>query len=99
MENVRNRINVRIETDKIKAEKAVAKPSYERSMRVRDGLVILLSKIPVLKLYKPVYIGFSVLELSKLVMYDFHYNKMLKWYPDAELCYAGDSNFLLRNRL
>ena len=42
---------------------------------------------PVLKLNKPIYVGFTVLELSKWLMYDFHYN-FIKKYFDPELLFT-----------
>ena len=42
---------------------------------------------PVLMLNKPIYVGFTVLELSKWMMYDFHYNFIKKNF-DAELLFT-----------
>ena len=42
---------------------------------------------PVLTLKKPIYLGFTVLELSKWLMYDFHYN-FIKKHFDAELLFT-----------
>ena len=42
---------------------------------------------PVLTLNKPIYVGFTVLELSKWLMYDFHYN-FIKKHFDAELLFT-----------
>ena len=42
---------------------------------------------PVLMLNKPIYVGFTVLELSKWLMYDFHYN-FIKKHFDAELLFT-----------
>ena len=42
---------------------------------------------PVLTLNKPIYVGFTVLELSKWLMYDFHYS-FIKKHFDAELLFT-----------
>ena len=42
---------------------------------------------PILTLNKPIYVGFTVLELSKWLMYDFHYN-FIKKHFDAELLFT-----------
>ena len=41
-----------------------------------------------LKLCKPIYVGFSVLELSKLLMYNFHCDHMLTKYENINLCFT-----------
>lgn len=49
-----------------------------------EDLVGAENKIVKLKLNKPVYIGQTILDLSKLVMYDFHYNFMRKMYGEKK---------------
>ena len=49
---------------------------------------------PVLTLNKPLYVGFTVLELSTWLMYDFHYNFSKKHY-DAKLLFT-DTNSLTK---
>ena len=48
-----------------------------------DCLTVIQSRIVTLALNHPIYVGFTVLELSKLHMYDFHYNHMRVKYPHA----------------
>jgi len=44
---------------------------------------------------KPIYVGMSVLELSKLLMYDFHYNVMKPKYGiNIDLCYMDTDSFI-----
>jgi hypothetical protein len=82
MENVRKRKDVRlVNPTKEKAyDKIVAKNNYEGFHVISDDLHALeCGKISVV-LDKCVIVGFSVLELSKLHMYNFHYNIMKKKY-------------------
>ena len=52
-----------------------------------------IHKKPVLTLNKTVYVGFSILDLSKYLMYDFHYN-YIKGKYDAKLLFADKDNFV-----
>jgi len=47
-----------------------------------------------LMLNKPIYVGFSVLELSNLHMYDFHYNSIVKWLDRPELVFTDTDSLL-----
>ena len=86
MEDVRKRVNIKLITNPKSYQKHVAKISYKRSeVFVNDEekeqyLVGLEAKRLTITLDKPIYTGFTVLELSKHLMYDFHYNHMMKKY-------------------
>lgn len=74
MENLRKRINVKLITDITKAKKLTAKPTYNSHKIFNEDLVAVNMKKATLLLRKPVYVGISILDISKTVMYDFHYN-------------------------
>ena len=93
-ENLRNRVNVEIITDPEKAAKRIAKPSFKRSQIIREDLVVIQNNITTLKLCKPLYIGFVVLDLSKLLMFEFHYEEMLPAYEKIELCFTDTDSLL-----
>ena len=95
-ENLRNRINVEIVTDRKTALKRAAKPSMKRSETIHEDLVVMETAITNLKLDKPVYVGFVVLEISKLWMYQFHYSKMIKWFKNIQLCFTDTDSLLYR---
>jgi hypothetical protein len=76
MENVRNRINFRLLSSSEQALKL--RSELKRYTIFNDNLVgVHLCKKEV-KLNKPIFIGQNVLDESKLLMYNFHYNFMLK---------------------
>ena len=78
MENLGKRINVRPVNNEKDCLKHVSKPTFI-SQKIFDKNFAAIHEIkPVLILIKPIYVGFTVLELSKWLMYDFHYNFIKK---------------------
>ena len=73
MENLRKRINVRLINNAKDYLKCVSKPTFVSQKIFSKNLVTIHKIKPVLVLNKPIYVGFSILELSKLLMYDFRY--------------------------
>ena len=87
MENLRKRINVRLATNEKDFLKYTSKPTYiTHKIFVKNYAAIHEVKL-VLTLNKPIYVGFTVLELSKWLMYDFHQN-FVKNNFDAELLFT-----------
>ena len=74
MKNIRKRINGRLINDSKTYLKCVGKPNFI-SQKVFDKNVVAVHQIKtVLTLNKPIFLGFCILELSKLLMYKFHYD-------------------------
>ena len=46
-------------------------------------------------LNKPIYVGFCVLELSKLVMYDFYYNKLSHMFSNMRLLFTDTDSLMV----
>ena len=83
-ENLRKRVQVDVITDAATLRKRVAKPSFYCRMPITDDLAVIQCKVQTLTLNRPIYVGFPVLELSKLHMYSFHYEHMKAKYPHAD---------------
>ena len=71
-ENLRKRVQVDIITDASTLRKRIAKPSFCRGMPITDDLAVIQCRKLTLILNRPIYVGFTELELSKLYMYLFH---------------------------
>ena len=80
-ENLRKRVQVELVTDTHFLPKCVAKPNFCRGKPITDCLTVVQTTVAMLN--QPIYVGFTMLELSKLHMYDFHYNHMKVKYPCA----------------
>ena len=74
MENIRNRVDIQLVNNKMKAKKLAAKPNYMHCTTFDENLVAIHMKKTKLVFNKPVYLGMCILDLSKTLMYDFHYN-------------------------
>ena len=91
IENIRKRINVKLTNDSKEYLKCVSKPNFI-SQKVFDKTFIAVHQIKtVLTLNKPIYVGFCILELSKLLMYKFHYDYVLKTFNARLLFTDNDS--------
>ena len=78
MENLRKRINVRFVNNKKCFLKYTSRPTYVNHKLFNKNFAAIHEIKPVLILSKPIYVGFTVLDLSKWLMYDFHYNFIKK---------------------
>ena len=87
LENLRKRINVRLVNNEKDVLKYTSRPTHiTHKIFVKNYAAIHEIK-PVLTLNKPIYVGFTVLELSKWLMFNFNYN-FIKRNFDAKLLFT-----------
>ena len=94
MENIRKRCNVYLETDPNHLLRQTAKPTYVSCKIVHEYLVAVNMKKERLKLDKPSYVGMCILDLSKVLMYDFHYNFIKEKHGDLVKLLFTDTDSL-----
>ena len=82
MENLRKRVDVRLVTNEKKLLKLASKPTYVSSKVFNENLVAVHKIKEALTLNRPAYVGMCLLDLSKTLMYEFHYNYIKKKYGD-----------------
>jgi hypothetical protein len=73
-------VDVRLVSDENKLKKLTSSPTFTSLKIFKEDLVAVKKIEEVLILNKPVHVGMSFLELSKTLMYDFHYNYIKKKY-------------------
>ena len=98
MENVRKRSDVHLKSDwdgPFNIEALIAKPNFHRMVSFnRDLVAIELSKL-IINFDKPIYLGFTILELAKHHVYDFHYDYILpKFGEKAKLLYTDTDSLV-----
>ena len=80
MENLRKRVDVKPVTNDKKLDKITSKPTYVSSKIFNETLMAVHKIKEVLTLNRPACVGMCILDLSKTLMYDFHYNYIEKKY-------------------
>ena len=60
-----------------------------------ENLVAVHMHKDTLKLNRPIYVGMSILDLSKHLMYDFYYNQLKQQYPSCNLLYTDTDSFII----
>lgn len=94
VENLTKRTDVKLVNSHQTCERLINKPHCLRFQLFAEELAAVeLQKVKCL-INKPTYVGFAVLELSKLHMYRFHYDHLRAWYPDAELLFTDTDSLV-----
>ena len=96
MENVRNHRDINIVTTNKERNKLVSKPNYNTTKCISENLLIIEMKETEVKMKKAIYLGSSVLDIAKTLMYEFWYNYIKPKYGDkAKLCYTNTDSFVI----
>ena len=95
MENIRNRVNIKLVNDRYKAKKLAAKPNFKHLNIFCEELIAVHMKKTSLIFNEPVYLGMCILDLSKTIMYDFHYNYIKEKYGNKAKLLFTDTDSLM----
>ena len=99
MENVRKYRDIKlVKTDK-KRNKLVSELNYHTMKLTDDNLAIIEMRKIKVKMNKSIYLGLSILDISKITMYEFWYDYVKSKYEDrARLCYMDTDSFVINTR-
>ena len=74
MENVRKHRDIKLTTTDEKRNKLVSEPNYHTTKRFSENLLAIERKKAKVKMNEPVYLGISILDISKMLMYQCWYD-------------------------
>ena len=96
MENIRKHREIKLVTTDKKRSKLVSEPNYHTINLISEDSSIIEMKKSKVKMNKPIYLGLSILEISKILMYEFWYDCMKpKYGNDVKLCYMDTDSFIM----
>ena len=96
MENIRKHRDIKLVATDRKRSKLVLEPNYHTINLISEDLSIIEMKKTKVKMSKPIYLGLSILEISKILMYEFWYDYMKPKYNDnVRLCYMDTDSFVM----
>ena len=96
LESLRKHQDVKLVLEERKFKKLVNKPNFKSFKIFSEDLVSVHMSKTEIKLVKPTYVGFSILDFSKTFMYDFYYKKMVTKYGSrVKLLMTDTDSFIL----
>ena len=99
MENVREHINYELVDTVERYEKCVNHPTFKHRHIINENLIGVEKVKGVVKLNKPIYVGMSILDLSKLHMYSFYYDVLKERYKEnVRLAYTDTDSFIIHTK-
>jgi len=94
MENIEKRVDIRLIEDEIEAKKLAVKPNFDHCTIFDEKLVAIHMKRTKLYYNKPIYLGMNIWDLSKTLMFDFHYTYIKPKYGDKVKLLYTDTDSL-----
>ena len=95
MENLRNHRDIKLVTDK-RRKRLVSEPNYPSHKKLSEHFMAIEMKKIRVKMTKPLYLGMSILDISKIHMYKFWYDYINPKYGDrAKLCYTDTDSLVI----
>ena len=94
IENIRKRQNIILVDDRAKALKLSSRPNFDRATIFDPNLVAIHMKKTEVYFNKPIYVGQAILDLSKTLMYDFHYNYIQEKFSKANLLFTDTDSLM-----
>ena len=98
IENIRKRQNIILVDDRAKALKLSSRPNFDRATIFDPNLVAIHMKKTEVYFNKPIYVGQAILDLSKTLMYDFHYNYIQEKFAKANLLFTDTDSLMYKIR-
>ena len=96
MENLRNNRDIKLVTTDEERNKLVSEPNYLTTKHFSENLLEIEMKKTKIKMNNPVYLGMSISDIRKTLMYEFWYEYIKPKYGDREkLCYMGTDSFVI----
>ena len=96
MENVRNHRDIKLVISEKRRKQLVSEPNYHSCKKISDHLMAVEMKKSRVKMNKPLYLGMSIIDISKTLMYKFWYDYFKPKYGDrAKLCYTDTDSFII----
>ena len=96
MENISKHRDIKLVTTDKKRSKLVSEPNCHTINLISEDLSIMEMKKTKVKMNKPIYLGLSILEISKILMYEFWYDYMKPKYDNnVKLCYMDMDSFIM----
>ena len=95
MENVRNRINMRLVNDRKKKANLVKKINFKHATKFGEKIAAVHMKKTKVILNKPIFVGAAILDLSKIHMFKFHYGYVKKKWEKVVVLYSDTDSLIL----
>ena len=98
MENVRNYRDIKLVTTDKRRNQLVSEPNYHTTKYFSENLLAIEMKKTKVKMNTHIYLGMSILDISKTLMYKFWYY-YIKYQDKAKLCYTDTGSFIIHIKI